>query len=249
VLIRTWNLFHGNTVPPGRRAYLREMVELVTADRPDVVCVQEVPAWALGRLGEWARMTELPARARPASLGPLRIPAALGRALTAPDHGLIRSAFAGQGNAILLGPGVVVAASAAIRVNSDAPRAEPRVAQRAEFRLADESRVVVANIHCTNATDPRVCDAELARALEWADRVAPAGTALVFAGDFNVTPERSELLAGLGPDVSTPLPESIDQILVRGAAVSSLRAWTADERVFGGKLLSDHAVVEAVAQM
>src|SRR5260221_13740004 len=102
ILVRSWNLFHGNTVPPGRRAYLREMIELVTADGPDVVCVQEVPAWALGRLGGWAGMTEVPALARGARLGPLPIPAALGGALTAPHHGLIRSAFAGQGNAILL---------------------------------------------------------------------------------------------------------------------------------------------------
>ncbi len=28
VLVRTWNVFHGNTVPPGRRAHLREMIEL-----------------------------------------------------------------------------------------------------------------------------------------------------------------------------------------------------------------------------
>src|SRR5436309_12514115 len=102
MLVRSWNLFHGNTLPPGRKSYLREMIELVTADRPDVICLQEVPAWALGRLGGWAGMTEVPALARRPSLGPLAIPALAGRALTAPHHGLIRSAFAGQGNAVLL---------------------------------------------------------------------------------------------------------------------------------------------------
>ena len=33
MIVRTWNLFHGNTNPPGRKAYLREMVEL---SRPTV---------------------------------------------------------------------------------------------------------------------------------------------------------------------------------------------------------------------
>src|SRR5207237_6450948 len=90
------------------------MVELVTADRPDVVCLQEVPGWALGRLGGWARMTELTAWAKRPTLGPLPIPAVLGRALTAPHHGIIRSAFAGQGNAILLASGLRVVESASI---------------------------------------------------------------------------------------------------------------------------------------
>jgi len=249
VLIRTWNLFHGNTRPSGRRAYLREMIELVTADRPDVVCLQEVPAWALGRLGEWAMMTEIPARARPASLGPLPIPAGLGRALTAPNHGVIRSAFAGQGNAILLSPDLIVSASATVRVNPDLPRAEPRVAQRVECKLVDGSRMVIANIHCTNSADPRVCDVELARALQWAERVAPEGTALIFAGDFNVTPERSTVLPALDPGFSRPLPASIDQVLVRGGVILELRSWTEDERTYAGKLLSDHPVVEALAQI
>ncbi len=50
MLIRSWNLFHGNTTPPGRHAYLEEMVHLVTVDGPDVVCLQELPVWSLRRL-------------------------------------------------------------------------------------------------------------------------------------------------------------------------------------------------------
>jgi endonuclease/exonuclease/phosphatase family metal-dependent hydrolase len=49
VLVRSWNLFHGNTLPPQRRGFLDEMVRLASADDPDVVCFQEVPAWALRR--------------------------------------------------------------------------------------------------------------------------------------------------------------------------------------------------------
>jgi len=101
VIVRTWNLFHGNTYPPGRKAYLREMVELITADRPDIVCLQEVPAWALPRIGDWANMQSVWARARRPKLGPIAIPGSVGRGLSAPHHGLARSHFGGQGNVIL----------------------------------------------------------------------------------------------------------------------------------------------------
>ena len=35
MLIRTWNVFHGNAHPPQRRAFLREAVELAVSDEPD----------------------------------------------------------------------------------------------------------------------------------------------------------------------------------------------------------------------
>jgi endonuclease/exonuclease/phosphatase family metal-dependent hydrolase len=244
VLIRTWNLFHGNTVPLARRAYLREMVELVTADRPDLVCLQEVPAWALGRLGGWAGMTAVPVLARRASVGPVPIPAGLGRALTAPHHGIVRSAFAGQGNAILVSTRMAVTSSATRPIDDRAQGREPRVAQRVEFESHDGRRLVVANVHCTNSPDPAVCDAELGIVLSWTSDA----DMLVLAGDFNVTPERSEVLPSLGPAFSSPVPGSIDQILARGVEVPSIRVWPADERRLGSTLLSDHPVVEAVVE-
>ncbi|MGN6798122.1 MAG: endonuclease/exonuclease/phosphatase family protein, partial [Gaiellaceae bacterium] len=75
MLVRTWNLFHGNALPPQRHSYLDDMLTLATADDPDVLCVQEVPAWALGRftVGDVA--------ARP-TLGPFPSSARLGRRLT-----------------------------------------------------------------------------------------------------------------------------------------------------------------------
>ena len=48
--VRTWNLFHGNTCPPQRRAFLREMIELITEEAPDIVCLQELPLWSLRHL-------------------------------------------------------------------------------------------------------------------------------------------------------------------------------------------------------
>src|SRR5262245_33318726 len=109
------------------------MVELVTADRPDVVCLQEVPAWALGRLGAWAGMPEVPALARRPSVGA----AALGRVLTSPHHGIIRSAFAGQGNSTLVAQSLRLRASAALPLSEQAGGVEPRVAQRVELELPD----------------------------------------------------------------------------------------------------------------
>jgi endonuclease/exonuclease/phosphatase family metal-dependent hydrolase len=32
--------------------FLERMIELATADQPDVLCLQEVPPWALERLGK-----------------------------------------------------------------------------------------------------------------------------------------------------------------------------------------------------
>src|SRR4051812_40346481 len=54
VLVRTWNVFHGNSKPPERRAFLEEMVRLAVADEPDLVCLQEVPAWAVAELDDWS---------------------------------------------------------------------------------------------------------------------------------------------------------------------------------------------------
>src|SRR5690349_5813617 len=95
MLVRTWNLFHGNADPPERRAFLRTMVELVTGDRPDVVCLQELPVWALRHLERWSEMHATGAVARKPLL-PLGA-----RPVTALHHGLLRSAVTGEADAIL----------------------------------------------------------------------------------------------------------------------------------------------------
>ena len=95
MLVRTWNLFHGNSHPPRRRAFLREMVQMVTQDDPDVVCLQEVPVWAVRLLEHWSGMQRVSAVARRP-----RIP--FGRWPTELNHGLLRSAFTGQANAVLV---------------------------------------------------------------------------------------------------------------------------------------------------
>src|SRR5437868_8415883 len=117
ILVRTWNLFHGNTVPPERRGYLREMVELVTADDPGIVCLQEVPVWALRRLELWSGM-----RAFGAVAAVPRVGAELGRWITAFHHGLLRSALAGQANAMLVAPGLDVTEDRSLVISDSGER-------------------------------------------------------------------------------------------------------------------------------
>jgi endonuclease/exonuclease/phosphatase family metal-dependent hydrolase len=257
VLVRSWNLFHGNTVPPQRDAFLDEMLRLAAADDPDVLCVQEVPAWALDRftVGDVA--------ARP-SLGPVPIPRALGRALTSVHHGVLRSAFSGQGNAMEIAPRLRVIGHRVLTLNPRRFRdaqarelgldavarlswaKERRIVQAVRLAAAEGRTYVVANTHCTSYPDPRLADAELLRAAWFTASLARPEDVVVMAGDFNVTVAQSRALRDLtGPEwgFSNAGP-GIDHILVRGADVSALRIWPASARTSGDRVFSDHAPVE-----
>ena len=256
MLVRSWNLFHGNSVPPRRRAFLDEMVELASADDPDVICLQEVPAWALGRftVGDVA--------ARPA-LGPFPSTAGVGRRVTGLNTGLLRSAFSGQGNAMLVAPRLRVLSRDRLTLNPrrfrDAQarrlglgivarlawRKERRVVQAVRLEASDGRTYLVANMHCTGFPDRRLAQAELLRAAWFATSTALPEDVVVLAGDFNVTaaaPAVRELMspswgfAGAAP--------GIDHVLVRGAPVGEVRRWPTERRRIDGHLLSDHAPVE-----
>jgi endonuclease/exonuclease/phosphatase family metal-dependent hydrolase len=265
VLIRSWNLFHGNTVPPQRRAFLREAVRLASADRPDVLCLQEIPAWALRRLGAWSGMEAFADLAARPLLGPLPIPAELGRLLTSAHNGLLRSACSGQGNAILVAPELRARDHRRVVLNGSSFRRaqarwlgldvvarlawakERRVGQTVRVELGDGRHALVANLHATSYwPDQRLPDAELFRAARFAVDAAPAGEVVVLAGDFNVSAGRSHTLADLtGPEwgFSPPGP-GIDHVLVRGADAGELRIWPEERRRVDGALVSDHAPVE-----
>jgi endonuclease/exonuclease/phosphatase family metal-dependent hydrolase len=259
VLVRSWNVFHGNTSPPGRRAYLREMVELITADRPEIVCLQEVPAWALERVGGWVGMQGIGDRTRRGR--------PFGRRVTSLHAGLFRSSFGGQGNVILVPQGVTVRERKVITLNTNPfceeegrkleldPKLirwwerERRICQVAKIERPDRRRFLVANVHATSLPrDTRLADAELRRATNFADRQSETEEIVIFAGDFNITEAQSRTIAAL---LEAP-PESrwseagprIDHVLVRGAETSAVRVWPDDERRYDGKLLSDHAPVE-----
>ena len=216
LVVRTWNLFHGNTVPPERRAYLREMIELVTADDPDVVCLQEVPVWALGRLERWSGMHAVGA----VGAGPLLASAELGRWITELNHGLLRSAVTGEGIATL-----VARRHAIVGERRDA--VGPR---RVLLGVRLEDGPLVCNFHVTGG---EVAEEQFRAVV----RLAGDGR-LVIAGDVNLWPPYA--VEGF----SEPLAGSIDQILVRGLPSTPPTAWPAERRRVDGKLLSDHAPVE-----
>ncbi|MFL5921873.1 MAG: endonuclease/exonuclease/phosphatase family protein [Gaiellaceae bacterium] len=253
LLVRTWNVFHGNTSPPERRGHLEELVRLASADEPDVLCLQEVPVWALRHLAEWSGMQSFGAVAARPRLGS----AELGRLITELNYGLFRSAFTGQANAILVRKGLRMLETDSIVLNP--PSFRRRVARelgleaRRQLKWAKERRVchavrteelTVANLHGSAVHDWRVADAELMRAAVFADAFAEPDDVLVLAGDLNVIRERSSTLAALAGWGFTKPIAWIDQVLVRGAKSSHAHRWPDERRRVQGKLLSDHAPVE-----
>jgi endonuclease/exonuclease/phosphatase family metal-dependent hydrolase len=271
VIVRTWNLFHGNTLPPTRKAHLRRMVELITADRPDVVLLQEIPAWALPLLGRWADMNAAWARAKRPKLGPLPVPAAVGRGITAPHHGLLRSGFAGQGNAILFPSEAKQREAKTITLNTNvfteergrlfgltpkqmvAWEKERRVCHLVRYELPNRQRFLVANLHASHFPDLRLGDAELRRAVNFVIRGSELEETLIVGGDFNIRPEASTTVQEL---ITAP-PESrwrqagpgIDQFLLRRAIATRVEVWPDERRALNERLLSDHAPVEIEVEL
>jgi endonuclease/exonuclease/phosphatase family metal-dependent hydrolase len=253
LLVRTWNVFHGNASPPERRGYLEQMIRLASDDRPDVLCLQELPVWSLQRLADWSGMQVFGAVAA----RPLLRSVALGRLTTALHQGFFRSALTGQANAILLQPELRTVGEDSIVLNPLAFRRrisrELRLSRRMRAKWARERRVcqavrtaglTVANLHATGLPGWRVADAELLRAAVFADSVAAPVDVLVLAGDFNVIRERSTTLPQLA-DWGFSKPISwIDQVLVRGARTGPAHRWPDERRRVDGRLLSDHAPVE-----
>jgi endonuclease/exonuclease/phosphatase family metal-dependent hydrolase len=199
------------------------MLELVCRDRPEVVCLQELPVWGLARLEEWSGMQAFQVVARTP-----RAPGGLGRFLTRLHHGFFRSAFVGQANAILVARGLVTDDLGWTRL-SDRGR-EPRAAQAVRVT----GRLLVANLHAS--TDLFAARAEVERARAFAEELARPEGAVALAGDFNLVSPRLD-------GYSEPAP-GIDQVLVRGAQTSEPLVWPPVRRERYGRLLSDHAPVE-----
>jgi endonuclease/exonuclease/phosphatase family metal-dependent hydrolase len=264
LLVRTWNLFHGNTQPPGRKAFLEEMVRLASADRPAVLCLQELPVWALGQLDDWSGMPAVGAVAQRPHVGPFPSTPGVGRMLTELHHGLVRSAFTGQANAILLGSELQIREHRHVILNPWRFRRaqarllelgtverlawskERRVCHAVRVQRADET-LLVGNLHATGFADKRVPDAELLRAAVFVDGMARPGEPVLLCGDFNVSAGNSRTLADLtGTEwgFSGQTPTGIDHILVRGLHVSPPLRWPVERRLHEGRVLSDHAPVE-----
>ena len=240
------------------------MVRLASADGPAVVCLQEVPVWALGLLDDWSGMAALGAVAQRPTLGPFPSTPELGRVLTEIDHGLLRSAFTGQANAILLASDLQIREHRRVILNpfrfrrAQARRLglglverlawgkERRVCQAVRVQRGDET-MIIGNLHTTGFADKRVTDAEVLRAAVFVDGMAKLREPVLLCGDFNVGLRNSRTL----PDLTAaewgftgPTPTGIDHILVRGFEASPPVRWPEERRRHEGRLLSDHAPVE-----
>jgi endonuclease/exonuclease/phosphatase family metal-dependent hydrolase len=237
MLVRSWNVFHGRPFPAGRRAYLREAIELVTADDPGLVCLQELPLWSLAQLERWSGMAVYTARTRH-RLG------RLGRRPTDVHHGLLRSLLTGQANAILVARSFTVLEHRR-RVLSgrvfDWPR-ERRVSHGLRCRAGGHDLVIV-NLHLSHIGQGRPAEAELRTTLTLADELAAGGEPIVLAGDFNLTAASEGLQALVAAGYSPPGP-GIDHVLVKGAPATPLSVWPVERRTVEGRVLSDHPPVE-----
>src|SRR3954451_20579633 len=205
MVVRAWNVFHGNTYPPQRRAFLREMIELVTRDEPDIVCLQELPLWSLRHLERWSGMHAASVVARRSRVESAR----LGGWLTSINHGLLRSALTGEADAILARMRFVDRGSAVVSTVG---------LQRVVHAIRMDDGVVVATCH-TRGEDQ----------LERVANFIGDEERVVLTGDFNLPPPYD--LAGF----SEPLTASIDQILVRGLPSGNPFAWPDDRRRFGNR--------------
>jgi endonuclease/exonuclease/phosphatase family metal-dependent hydrolase len=264
VLVRSWNLFHGNTLPPGRRRYVEQMVRRICEDDPLLVCLQEVPPFALPNLERWG--------GRPAvgdvAMRP-RIPGPLGVKLTDLHSGFIRSGVEGQANGMLLAHGIEVLQHEVLVLNPRSFRRrqaerlglgwrarlawalERRICQALRLRLADGRIVLAANLHATSYPDKRIPDAELLRAATFVDGLARPGEPVILGGDFNVTTVSSPTLRALSsPEWGfSQAGPGLDHVLVRGLdVVEDERHWPDERRRQGARLLSDHAPVEVVLE-
>jgi endonuclease/exonuclease/phosphatase family metal-dependent hydrolase len=257
LLVVTWNLFHGRTVPPSGEAHLEEMVGRIAAAATGVACLQELPVWALEHLERWSGMRSIPAVTMPALGGPLAA------RLTERAPYRLRSSLTGQANAVLVSPSLAIRETTAVPLNPR--RFRRREAQRIRLpggvrrawgqnrRVAQvirigagERSVVVVNAHLTRLSDSRPADAELERALASAAGFARPDEPLAFCGDLNLTPSSSAVLAGVAARGFSPPQPGVDQILVRGLRlVRAPTAWPEARRREGEFLLSDHSPVEA----
>jgi endonuclease/exonuclease/phosphatase family metal-dependent hydrolase len=211
MVVRTWNLFHGNTVPPRRRAFLREMVEVITADGPGVVCLQEVPLWALPHLESWSGMQSISAVARESRVGSAR----LGGWITELHHGVLRSALTGEADAILVAPRFTVSHERDLVVSSNGIR-------RLMHGLRLDGGIFVANFHTTGDDQFRMV-ADIVK--------SQGGEQAIIAGDANLRPGDGGTYALLRRrGFSEPLPDSIDQIVVRGLPSTPPVAWPEERR-------------------
>jgi endonuclease/exonuclease/phosphatase family metal-dependent hydrolase len=215
VLVLTWNLFHGRSVPDTPRELLDEFAARLASWEWDVALLQEVPPWWPPRLGQACAAS---AHAAPTSRNWF-LPLSRWAARRRPD--IIKS-WGGGANAMLV-------------------RGERVVEHRARtLRRWPERRVVhgvrlqrgwwVCNLHAQAHSEARAqADVALAArsAIAWS-----GGAPVVLGGDLNTR-------VPVAPDFTPVAAHGVDHVLVR-----SLRAGGEMTTLARGQL-SDHAPVLA----
>jgi endonuclease/exonuclease/phosphatase family metal-dependent hydrolase len=218
VLVLTWNLFHGRSVPDSPRDLLDEFAARLASWEWDVALLQEVPPWWPPQLGEACAAS---ARTAPTSRNWL-LPLSRWAAQRRPD--VIKS-WGGGANAILV-------------------RGERVLEHRVRtLRRWPERRVVhgvrlqrgwwVCNLHAQAHSEERAqADVALAArgAIAWSQ-----GAPIVLGGDLNT---RAPLAPGFAPAAG----HHVDHVLAR-----LLRAGAAGTTLDHGRL-SDHAPVLAAVE-
>src|SRR4051794_27007883 len=150
------------------------MVELATEDRPAILCLQELPVWALPHLAGWSGMQPAWLVARPP-----RRPAAVAAAITRLNNGRFRSRLAGQANAILIERSLRTTPLSGVQISDEGRE------RRVVHAVRVDQLGVVANLHASNAARDVVVR-ELVRARAFVDTQAAPDEARIVAGDLNL---------------------------------------------------------------
>jgi endonuclease/exonuclease/phosphatase family metal-dependent hydrolase len=272
----SWNVFHGRDAPPDRSLFTtRSRLLRVSEDNGDHIQVNRSlrrEYASLLRSASWhvCLLQEFPPRWRHAVASACSARIELvrtSRNLGGPLRGLaagwnpdLLGANEGGSNAIMFRAPWTAVSSRSLVLNPFPGRGLAERRTMGFVQLArGQAQVCVANLHAS-AGDERAAEREIlaaaGRALDWA-----RGLPLVFGGDFNVRPGRSDLFLRLERELGLARPtgpEAIDHILVRGLAFSSGPvAWPAADRelevIHGDAIrklrLSDHAPVEAIVAL
>jgi endonuclease/exonuclease/phosphatase family metal-dependent hydrolase len=224
MLVLTWNLFHGRSVPDAPREQLAEFADRLAAWEWDVALLQEVPPWwppALGRACGASARTALTSRN-------WLMPVSRWAARRRPD---VVKSWGGGANAIL----VRGRAHAAAGRGSDVVEHRMRT-----LRAWPERRVVhgvclrdgwwVCNLHAQAHSEARA-QADVALAATTASAWS-AGAPVVLGGDLNT---RTPIAAGFAHAAG----DGVDHVLARGLHVAGPARTLPHDR------LSDHVPVLA----
>lgn len=234
LLVLSWNLFHGRSLPPTSHSLFPEFTARLAEWSWDVALLQELPPWWPERLARELDVSERSALTSRNSLPVLR------RALAERHPELLKSNGGGC-NAIL--SRAPIAEHSTLRLRSWPER---RVAQLA--RLEDGTRVV--NLHAS--TRPARAEQELERL--WPHALAWAGSdRLILGGDLNLRkpPRPPPPPAPLAPGdpaaraaaISYVAGSGVDHLFARGLlrAGDPLRVDSSALLHDGRVELSDHA--------